>query len=141
VVSLYPNLDIVALTSLNEGTPLTLIEAMGCGVPVVATEVGGVVDLMGARQQSNGRFSVWDHGLTAPSCSVRAFTDALSYLIERDHLRRVMGGRGREFVKSRMSKGRLIADMENLYSELLGGEGFSSAHPAESGLTSTKQSS
>ncbi|HEX8424316.1 MAG TPA: glycosyltransferase, partial [Pyrinomonadaceae bacterium] len=43
----YAALDIVALTSLNEGTPLTLIEAMANARPVVATAVGGVVDLVG----------------------------------------------------------------------------------------------
>jgi glycosyltransferase involved in cell wall biosynthesis len=140
VASLYTDLDIVALTSLNEGTPLTLIEAMHCGVPVVATEVGGVVDLMGVRQKSDGQLTVWDHGLTAPSCHIQAFTDALRYLIERDHLRRVMGSRGRAFVKSRMSKDRLVADMENLYGELLGKKRFYSTQPVEPDLTSTKRS-
>jgi len=43
----YPALDIVALTSKNEGTPLTLIEAMANARPVIATSVGGVVDLLG----------------------------------------------------------------------------------------------
>ena len=43
----YAALDLVALTSLNEGTPLTLIEAMANARAVVATEVGGVVDLLG----------------------------------------------------------------------------------------------
>src|SRR5260370_32868830 len=43
----YPALDIVALTSLNEGTPLTLIEAMSNARPIIATAVGGVVDLLG----------------------------------------------------------------------------------------------
>src|SRR5205807_3288145 len=43
----YPALDIVALSSLNEGTPLTLVEAMANARPVVATAVGGVVDLLG----------------------------------------------------------------------------------------------
>ena len=43
----YAALDIVALTSLNEGTPLTLIEAMANARPVIATAVGGVVDLLG----------------------------------------------------------------------------------------------
>ena len=42
----YPALDIVALTSLNEGTPLTLIEAMANARPIIATLVGGVVDLL-----------------------------------------------------------------------------------------------
>ncbi len=45
----YPALDVVALTSHNEGTPLTLIEAMANERPVVSTAVGGVVDLLGAR--------------------------------------------------------------------------------------------
>jgi len=44
---LYPALDIVALTSLNEGTPLTLIEAMANARPVISTAVGGVTDLLG----------------------------------------------------------------------------------------------
>src|SRR5947199_752447 len=45
----YPALDIVALTSLNEGTPLTLIEAMANARPIIATTVGGVVDLLGEK--------------------------------------------------------------------------------------------
>ena len=44
---LYPALDIVALTSRNEGTPLTLIEAMANARPVISTAVGGVMDLLG----------------------------------------------------------------------------------------------
>ena len=46
----YPALDVVALTSRNEGTPLTLIEAMLNARPVIATSVGGVVDLLGNRR-------------------------------------------------------------------------------------------
>ena len=53
--SLYADLDVVALTSLNEGTPLTLIEALACGRAVAATEVGGVVDLLGARREDSRR--------------------------------------------------------------------------------------
>ena len=47
MANIYPALDIVALTSLNEGTPLTLIEAMANARPVISTAVGGVVDLLG----------------------------------------------------------------------------------------------
>jgi glycosyltransferase involved in cell wall biosynthesis len=43
---IYADLNVVALTSLNEGTPVALIEAMAAGVPVVATSVGGVADLL-----------------------------------------------------------------------------------------------
>lgn len=118
-ISLYRDLDLVALTSLNEGTPLTLIEAMNCGRAVVATEVGGVVDLMGARRTVADGFSIWDHGLTAPSRDASAFARALGFLIERPELRREMGQRGRAFVRARLSKDRLVSDVEQLYRELV----------------------
>jgi glycosyltransferase involved in cell wall biosynthesis len=116
-VSLYPDLDVVALTSLNEGTPLTLIEAMSCGCAVASTEVGGVGDLMGTRVEARDGFTIWDHGVTAPRRDVEAFTKALKYLIEHSDLSRRMGERGRAFVWSRLSKDRLINDIENLYGE------------------------
>ena len=43
---IYADLDMVVLSSLNEGTPVSLIEGMAAGLPVVATEVGGVPDLV-----------------------------------------------------------------------------------------------
>jgi glycosyltransferase involved in cell wall biosynthesis len=117
--SLYADFDIAALTSLNEGTPLTLIEAMSCGCAVASTEVGGVPDLMGRRRESLNGFTVWDHGVTAPSRDAAAFANSLKYLIERPGLRREMGERGRAFVLSRLSKERLINDIEHLYRELI----------------------
>jgi glycosyltransferase involved in cell wall biosynthesis len=113
--SIYADFDLVALTSLNEGTPLTLIEAMGCGRAVASTDVGGVADLMGRRRETLDGFTVWDHGVTAPSRDVDAFTNGLRYLIERPSLRREMGERGHAFVSSRLSKERLVGDIENLY--------------------------
>ena len=117
-ISLYAGLDIVALTSLNEGTPLTLIEAMCCGRAVAATEVGGVEDLMGARRSKIHGFTVWDHGVTAPSGDADAFARALRFLIDNPELREEMGKLGRAFVTVRMSKERLLGDIEHLYNEL-----------------------
>jgi glycosyltransferase involved in cell wall biosynthesis len=117
---LYGDLDIVALTSLNEGTPLTLIEAMGCGRAVAATEVGGVTDLTGPECEQRDGFSVRQHGVTAPSREVETFTRALRYLIESPQLRREMGERGRAFVRARLSRERLVGDIAALYRELLG---------------------
>lgn len=118
-ISMYAGLDIVALTSLNEGTPLTLIEAMGCGRAVAATEVGGVVDVMGDRRQSLDGFTIWDHGITAPSRDAEAFARGLRFLIERPELRHEMGQRGRAFVRSRLSRDRLVSDIEGVYRELI----------------------
>jgi glycosyltransferase involved in cell wall biosynthesis len=121
--ALYPQFDLVALTSLNEGTPLTLIEAMNKGLSVAATEVGGVVDIMGARQtNSNGSngVSIWEHGVTAQSCDVEGFASAMRFLIERPGLRKEMGERGCSFVQTRLSKQRLVRDIKHLYCGLLG---------------------
>lgn len=118
--ALYGEFDIVALTSLNEGTPLTLIEAMACGRAIAATEVGGVVDVMGERRLSASGFTVWDHGVTAKSCDAAGLARALQFLIERPDLRRQMGECGRVFVRTRLSKERLIKDIKEVYRELTG---------------------
>jgi glycosyltransferase involved in cell wall biosynthesis len=96
-----------------------LIEAMCCGRAVASTEVGGVVDLMGRRIETLDGFTVWDHGVTAPSRDVVSFANGLKFLIERPDLRREMGARGREFVSSRLSKERLIGDIDGLYCDLI----------------------
>jgi glycosyltransferase involved in cell wall biosynthesis len=122
VLSLYSGFDFVVLTSLNEGTPLSLIEAMGCGRAVAATEVGGVVDIMGERRNFQDGFCIWDHGVTVPSRDVEAFARALVFLAQKPELRRQMGDRARTFVRSRLSVERLIRDIETLYRNLLGTE-------------------
>ncbi|MFL6216327.1 MAG: glycosyltransferase [Blastocatellia bacterium] len=118
--ALYGEFDIVALTSLNEGTPLTLIEAMASGRAVAATEVGGVIDVMGERRVSQHGFTVWDHGVTARSRDAEGFARALQYLIERPELRRQMGDSGRRFVRTHHSKERLLNDIREVYRELTG---------------------
>jgi glycosyltransferase involved in cell wall biosynthesis len=123
VLALYPALDIVALTSLNEGTPLTLIEAMAWGRPVAASEVGGVPDLLGTRQFTQEGFSVWDHGVSAPSRGVAQFALALRFLAEHSGLRAEMGARGRAFVECNFSRERLVRDVAQLYHELSGETG------------------
>lgn len=104
----YPALDIVALTSLNEGTPLTLIEAMANARPVVATSVGGVVDLIGD-----------DRGIRVPSGNEEAFASALQRLAADPQLQKDLGTRGLEFVERVYRKERLVEDIKRLYDELL----------------------
>jgi glycosyltransferase involved in cell wall biosynthesis len=115
---LYLAFDIVALTSLNEGTPLTLIEAMACARPIIATEVGGVADLMGRQQSNFGVFTIWENGLTVPSGDLGAFTRALQFLAGSAKLRQEMGERGRAFVIAHHSDKSLLENISNLYLEL-----------------------
>jgi glycosyltransferase involved in cell wall biosynthesis len=133
--SFYSALDVVALTSLNEGTPLTLIEAMANARPVIATAVGGVVDLLGSCDSTAGAptddgasdaYTICEHGITVKSHDADAFSHGLRFLVERRTLRREMGERGRAFVEQNHSKERLVADLVALYEELLGqGPSFS----------------
>ena len=118
---LYADLDLVALTSLNEGTPVTLIEAMCAGRAVIATEVGGVRDLMGELAATDRRVSIWSHGVTIPSRDADSFAEGIRYLYERPELRREMGARASAFVKDKLSKDRLIREIESLYRQVLGG--------------------
>ncbi len=123
--SFYSALDVVALTSLNEGTPLTLIEAMANARPVIATMVGGVVDLLGTCEsgnieQTDADYVVCDHGIGLKTHDAEAFARGLKELAEHATLRREMGERGRAFVEQNYSKERLVADVVALYQELLG---------------------
>ena len=107
----YPALDIVALTSLNEGTPLTLIEAMANARPVVATAVGGVVDLLQD-----------ERGICVPSGDEEAFAAALEKLAADRQLQQELGARGLQYVERTHSKDRLVEDIKCLYGELMNPE-------------------
>ena len=113
----YPALDVVALTSHNEGTPLTLIEAMANARPVVATSVGGVVDLLGDVVE-DGPYQVCRRGIAVDAGDEEAFVSALSRIIRDRSLRQELGERGLEFVEVNYSKERLFEDIKGLYGEL-----------------------
>lgn len=115
LASLYRRLDIVVLTSRNEGTPVALIEAGAARRPVVATDVGGVSDV------------VRDHltGFLAPPGDASGIAEKLIRLLDDPDLRRRMGGAGRDWVRDRFSSARLINETASLYEELL------QKHPAE----------
>ena len=114
----YAGLDIVALTSNNEGTPLTLIEAMANGIPVISTSVGGVVDLLGKCEtpsQPNAPYQICARGISVTANDAASFAAGLKYLVEDPVLRKEVGDRGLEFVKRNYSKDRLLDDIRALY--------------------------
>ncbi|MDT7688794.1 MAG: hypothetical protein QOE46_1553 [Acidobacteriota bacterium] len=130
----YPALDVVALTSRNEGTPLTLIEAMANARPVVATAVGGVVDLLGGVEQSELRrphaWQICERGVQVRAGDAEAFADALTHLVADEALRRALGERGREHVERNYSVERLVSDVLHLYEELEQGTAHAAASTA-----------
>lgn len=109
LVLLYKALDIVCLTSLNEGTPISLIEAMASGKPVLSTDVGGVRDVIADDSL----------GLLSPSNNVDRYSLNLISLLRDGGKREELGRNAREFVLKRFSKKRLIDDIEKLYEKEL----------------------
>ena len=119
VAAVYAGLDIVALTSLNEGTPLSLIEGMAAGRTFVATSVGGVVDLAGAPTEKFAGFTVCERGVVTESANACGFAAALLYLAENEKLRTSIAENGRRFVEQYYAKDRLVRDIRDLYRRLV----------------------
>jgi len=101
--------DVFMLPSANEGTPVTAIEALASGCPVVATRVGGVPDVV-----RDG-----EDGFLVEPGDVLALADRIVRLAADPSLRGRLGAAGRERVVPRYGVGRLIGDVDGLYRELL----------------------
>jgi glycosyltransferase involved in cell wall biosynthesis len=119
----YSGLDLVVLTSLNEGTPVSLIEAMACSKPVVATDVGGVRDLMGSgretAQGSQGNFRVCERGILVDANDRAGLAAAIRFILGDNRLRAELGAAGKAFVTKAFSKERLVKDIEELYENII----------------------
>jgi glycosyltransferase involved in cell wall biosynthesis len=109
VAQFYAAFDALILPSANEGTPVSAIEALAGGRPVVATDVGGVPDVV--------RDGV-DGFLVEPG-DVDAMADRLAQLAADADLRRRMGEAGAESVRERYAVERLLDDVDALYRRLL----------------------
>jgi glycosyltransferase involved in cell wall biosynthesis len=119
---MFADLDIVCLTSRNEGTPVALIEAMAAGRPFVATQVGGVADLMvGEPSPHPEGFDVYANGILTRPDDPDVLAAALTHLAGRPDLRRAMGAVGQAAVLKRFGKERLVEEMEAIYAGLVDG--------------------
>jgi glycosyltransferase involved in cell wall biosynthesis len=103
------DLNVLVVSSDNEGTPVSAIEAMAAGCPVVATRVGGLPDLI--EDQKTGRL--------VPSRDADALASAVLDLLQSPHTARELGRNAQEFVRQRFTVRRLLGDMDHLYSQLL----------------------
>jgi glycosyltransferase involved in cell wall biosynthesis len=102
-------LDIICLTSFNEGTPVSLIEAQAANKPIVSTRVGGIADIVVEGETA----------LLADIQDAETFSNHLLRLVEDDELRQRLGSKSRSHVLGRFSYQRLVEDMSRLYYHLL----------------------
>jgi len=104
MTAVYGAMDVVALSSRNEGTPVALIEAGAAGKAIVATRVGGVSDVVDTERT----------GLLVPDDDLAAFTSALERLIVDAPLRARLGSAARAS-SIRFGYARLVDDLDGLY--------------------------
>lgn len=102
-------LDIIALTSLNEGTPVSLIEAQAAGKPIVSTRVGGIADVVLENRTA----------LLSEITDEKTFSDNLLLLVNDPALRKSFSSAGKDHVVNKFSYHRLVNDMSSLYHDLL----------------------
>lgn len=107
--SLYAALDVVVLTSRNEGTPFAVIEAAAAGRPVVATRVGGVPDAV--EEQETGF-------LVEPG-DARGVAARVAQLLDAPERARVMGAAGRNLVTRRFAADRAVEQLAALFVDLV----------------------
>jgi glycosyltransferase involved in cell wall biosynthesis len=105
----YAICDAVVLTSASEGTPVTIIEALAAGRPVVATKVGGVPDVVDEGET----------GFLVRPRDTHALAERLEILARDPQRRTAMGATGRERMLERYAVERLVDDIDTLYRELL----------------------
>ncbi len=102
-------MDIIALTSNNEGTPVSLIEAQASRKPIISTNVGGIKNIVIENETA----------LLSPVDDVTAFAENLLHLIESDEMRNDFSKKGDYFVRNKFSYERLCNDTAKLYHSLL----------------------
>ncbi len=113
VAPFYAAFDVLVLPSGNEGTPVTVIEALAAERPVVATRVGGVPDVV-----RDG-----EDGFLVEAGATDDLADRLGRLARDPALRARMGKKGRERVLPRYAVERLVDDIDELYKSLLSAGG------------------
>jgi glycosyltransferase involved in cell wall biosynthesis len=114
VAPFYAAFDTMVLPSANEGTPVSAIESLAAGRPVVATRVGGVPDVI--------RDGV--DGFLVEAGDTETLADRLAELAHDPELRARMGAAGRERVLPRYAVDRLVDDIDRLYRSLLAAKGL-----------------
>jgi glycosyltransferase involved in cell wall biosynthesis len=106
--AVYAAIDVLVLSSRREGTPFAVIEAMAAATPVVATDVGGVADILVNRTT----------GLLVPAEDPASLADAMIRMALDPALRGRMGAAARERAAA-YRDARLLDDMSRLYREVL----------------------
>ena len=111
---ILPAFDVFLSTSVSEGLPHSIEEAMAAGVPVVATDVGGIRELI-----DDG-----ENGFIVPSDDVEAMVERVKMLLDSPELRRRIGMAGREKMRREFTVEKMVDTLQNVYIEMLRRKGY-----------------
>jgi glycosyltransferase involved in cell wall biosynthesis len=109
IATFNAGMDIICLTSKNEGTPVSLIEAQATGIPIIATNVGGIKDIILEDKT----------GYIVDKDDIDGFAEKLRELIENENKRQLMSQNGWSFVEEKFQYPNLIKNMDEYYKSLL----------------------
>ena len=111
VLSLYHTVDAVVMPSLSEGLPMTALEAMACGLPLVASRVGGLPEVVQPDET----------GLLVAPDNADELAGAMARLAEDPDTAAAMGASGRKRVEREFDQERMLERIEETYRSLLEG--------------------
>ena len=112
---IYSGIDLMVSTSVNEGTPVTIIEGMASGCPFVAPAVGGLVDLTAGSPENGEDLKTYANGILVSRRDAVTLQRAVSLLLSDAALRTRMGRIGHEFALRNFGEDRLVRETELLY--------------------------
>ena len=100
----YQNFSVFVMSSLGEGIPMTLLEAMSCGIPPIVTDVGGMPEVV-AREA----------GIIVPSNNAQAMADAFIQLYNEPGLHEAMMRASLELIQKKFDEEKMVSDYISLY--------------------------
>jgi glycosyltransferase involved in cell wall biosynthesis len=116
-VDFWKDIDIALITSKNEGTPVSLLEAMFSGIPFISSHVGGIPDMAMGSFERDGNLMIYKNCILVQGFNPIDFVKAIQYY-SCPETRKEAGLRAREFVLKRHTLKRLVTDIKNLYLEI-----------------------
>lgn len=106
--SILAGLDVFCLTSLNEANPVSILEALACGIPVVSPDIGSIPETVRPRET----------GFLSELGSAQSTSHYIMKLLKNTELAQQLGFNGRELVASHWSLDAMVQGYENLISEI-----------------------
>ena len=121
VLPYYQDASIFVLPSISEGMPLSLLEAMSCGLPVIATLVGGNAEVLdsSAGNKIVSHYHIGEYGILVNPRDVNSLAEALLRLLNDEELSKQLGKKARNLIEEKFSQENIINEYIDLYYSLL----------------------